>query len=278
MLKELPALQEEFHRLGLVITKEDAAAATKLGDNFGKAKDQIKAVAFQVGAAVAGPLTDFLEWTQDSLKWVIDFVREHRSMVQAAAAIAFAIFGISAALIGLSYAVKGVKLALLGAKNVAKGLKVALATITAHPIIAAATAAALLSLYLHSGTENAEKLKKVLLTIFPFGRAVQKLKSSIVGEAEEGKPSKILGLPDDFSSGISAQMEKIQNELMAGMRTASTTVGLRPAMAASVASPGTNPGRFTGEELHPELREQTNLLRRMLREFEGGFPITMLPG
>jgi hypothetical protein len=115
------ALQAEAHRLGVTLTDEDVVAADALDDALGQLWTQVKAVGLQVGAAIAGPLTDFVQWAGEILAWLIAFVREHPNLVQALAAIATAIAAASA---------------------VAVTLGIVMAIISAHPIIAALAAIA----------------------------------------------------------------------------------------------------------------------------------------
>lgn len=123
MLAELPQLRAQARALGITLSSEDAAAAAKLGDAFDIAKNQLTAMAVQIGAAIAGPLTNFLEWAQNILAWVIGFVRENPNLVAAIAAVTLGIAAASAAAVTFG---------------------VILAVISAHPIIAALTAIAAL--------------------------------------------------------------------------------------------------------------------------------------
>ncbi len=119
MLKDLPALRQEARNLGLTLNDETADAATNLGDQFANVKAQLTALAVQVGAAIAGPLTDFFVWAQGVLAWVIGFVHENPKLVAAIAAVTAGIAAASSAAVTFG---------------------IILAVISAHPIIAALTA------------------------------------------------------------------------------------------------------------------------------------------
>jgi hypothetical protein len=114
-------LQQRARELGLTLTNEDAVAAAELDDALGSLWSQVKALGLQVGAAVAGPLKDFVQTAGEILAWVIGFVKEHPNLVKAVAAIATAIAAASAA---------------------ATTLGIVMAVISAHPIIAALAAIA----------------------------------------------------------------------------------------------------------------------------------------
>lgn len=123
LLSDLPQLRGEARRLGLVMSTDNANAAAKLNDAFGLVKEQLAAMSIQVGAAIAGPLTNFLSWASEVLTWVIGFIRENPKLVAAIAAITLGIAAASAAAVTFG---------------------VILAVISAHPIIAALTAIAAL--------------------------------------------------------------------------------------------------------------------------------------
>jgi hypothetical protein len=121
MLKDLPELRKKARELGVTMSTEDATAAAKFADAVGDIKTQIKSLAFQMGAAIAGDFTEFVNWSAQALAWVIRFVREHPNMVKAVAAIAFGV----------------------GALSIALGtLSIAMWVITLHPLVLAVSALA----------------------------------------------------------------------------------------------------------------------------------------
>jgi hypothetical protein len=118
LLQDLPELRQKARDLGVTMSAENAAAADELGDALDTAGDQFQALVVQIGAAIAGPLTKFLVWSQQMLAGVIEFVRENPNMVAAIAATTAAIAAVSAAAVSFG---------------------VILTIISLHPIIAALT-------------------------------------------------------------------------------------------------------------------------------------------
>ena len=70
----IAALRAEANALGVTMGDEDAQAAADLTDAMGRLWAQVKQVAVQVGAAVAGPLTEFLAKSKPILKATIDWI------------------------------------------------------------------------------------------------------------------------------------------------------------------------------------------------------------
>jgi hypothetical protein len=100
MLAELPQLRKEARDLGLTWSSQDAASADKLGDAMRTLMEQVKMVVVQIGAAVAGPFTDFLNITKPILAAVIGRVRNNRPLVATVAAVGLGIAGLGAVLVG----------------------------------------------------------------------------------------------------------------------------------------------------------------------------------
>lgn len=104
MLDDLPELRKQFRELGIGMSTQNAAAADALGDSFGAVKAQAAAMMQQIGAAVAGPLTEFLTWSQGVLTWTIEFIKQNPELVKAIAAITGGIAAASIAALALSAA------------------------------------------------------------------------------------------------------------------------------------------------------------------------------
>lgn len=104
VLGNVDALTAEARRLGIVMSTEDAQAAADFADAMNRLKQQLMAVVRQVGAAVAGPLTGFLRYTQAILRSVIDWVSENRRLFAIIAGVGAAIAAAGVALIGLGTA------------------------------------------------------------------------------------------------------------------------------------------------------------------------------
>lgn len=109
-------LRQRAQELGVTMSTEDVAAAQALDDALQTAKAQVKSMAIQVGAAVAGPLTEWLKSNEDNLAAIINFIKENPGMVKAVAAITAAVAAASIA----TYA-----------------LGTALTIVSLHPIVAA---------------------------------------------------------------------------------------------------------------------------------------------
>ncbi len=121
LLEDLQSLRAAVRKLGVVMSAEDVAAADKLGDTWGASRAQLTAL-MEIGAAIAGPLTDFLEWSQGVLKSTIDFIKAHPHLVQAAAAVAASLAVLGSAAIAASAAISVVSAAV----GVLSGLSAAL--------------------------------------------------------------------------------------------------------------------------------------------------------
>ena len=148
LLEDLPKLREEARRLGLVMSTEDSQAADAFGDALDASKAQVMALAAQIGGAIAGPLTEFLVWSQGVVASVIGFVHEHPLMVRGIALVAAAIAAASGA---------------------ATTFGIVLTAITAHPIIAALAAISTIlvgvATYFGLASDGAGELKDQLDTI-----------------------------------------------------------------------------------------------------------------
>lgn len=114
----MDALRQRAHDLGLTIDTETATAAAVLGDNLDDVKGQVYAMGVQIGAAVAGPLTAFLQAVQPILGSVISWIKENPRLVATIGAVSTAVLATSTAVFGLG---------------------VALTILSAHPIVAVLT-------------------------------------------------------------------------------------------------------------------------------------------
>jgi hypothetical protein len=141
----LDKLRQEANDLGLTMDGPTAAAAEALGDSFDKVKSQLFAMGVQVGSAIAGPLTEFLEWATTILAKVIAWIQANPTLVKTIAAVTAAIAGVSAAAITFG---------------------TILTIITAHPIIAALTVISALlvgiATYFGLASDGADEFSKTL--------------------------------------------------------------------------------------------------------------------
>ena len=98
------ALFERNKELGLQMSGETADAAVSLGDNLADLQKQVTAMAIQVGAAIAGPLTEFAKSLQPILAHVIELIRANPELVKTVAEVTLALGAASIATYGLGVA------------------------------------------------------------------------------------------------------------------------------------------------------------------------------
>jgi hypothetical protein len=123
MLADLAQLRQQHRDLNLGIAPDDVKAAAALGDAFDVLKGQLKAIVIQVGAAVAGPLSSFLEMTKPILATVIEWIKNNRPLIQTIAGIGLAVTAVGGVLItaGLGFSLLGVAAGGLAAAVTAVG-------------------------------------------------------------------------------------------------------------------------------------------------------------
>ena len=113
------SLIKQGHDLGLIMSNEDAQAAAVLGDRFDDLWSQLKRVVFLVGAAVAGPLTQFVSATAPILKTIIEWFNANRRLVATIAVVGVALLAAGSVIIGagvafqvLAFAAAGLSMAI----------------------------------------------------------------------------------------------------------------------------------------------------------------------
>ena len=145
MLENLAEGRQRARDLGLVMSTQNAQSLDNLGDALKDVKDQLIALAVNIGVAIAGPLTDFLIWSSYVLSSVIAFIQNHQMMVQVIGAVIAAVFGVNAALYAFG---------------------TLMTIITLHPIVAALTAIAAavasISWWFGSANDGAKDFNKTL--------------------------------------------------------------------------------------------------------------------
>jgi hypothetical protein len=129
LMADLPKLREEARALGVTMTDESAAAADVLGDAMDKVTEQFKFAAVNIGAAVAGPMTQFAEWVSQHLASLIEWTKQNAAIVTWIAKIGATLAVTGTAVFGLG---KAFTAAALGAG----GLNTALTFLVAHPVVA----------------------------------------------------------------------------------------------------------------------------------------------
>jgi len=84
----LEEFRREAERLGIVLSTRDATAAAQFTDALGDLRLQVRAIAFQVGGALAPALTEAAQRIGPIVGQVIDWVRENGALVRTVAAVA----------------------------------------------------------------------------------------------------------------------------------------------------------------------------------------------
>lgn len=95
--KGISGLAAEAEALGIVLTEKDVEALGELDQALKTSKQQLFGMAVQVGAAVAGPLTDFLTTIQPIVASVVEWIRNNPELTRSIAAVTAAIAAASAA-------------------------------------------------------------------------------------------------------------------------------------------------------------------------------------
>ena len=167
-------MTDEAERAGLIMSKDDSEAAEKFNDALGKTSMQIKAVMFQLGAAVAGELMEFKDAVAETGAKVIQWVKDNRELVASIAKAAAIISALGVALLALGGAVKVIAmiitafsglvkvLAVVKVAILALGTSVGAAALAFAPMVAViATIGALLYGYIKNAKAAEEQTKRL---------------------------------------------------------------------------------------------------------------------
>lgn len=133
----IEAFKEQAQALGIILSKEDAAAAGEFNDALHNLGSSFKGVAVQLGAAIVPALTDFVNLMAHSIGAVANFISMHKELVIAGSAVVVTITAISAAVVALTFAVgifeavaSPLLLVLVGVEALIAGVAVNLAVMT----------------------------------------------------------------------------------------------------------------------------------------------------
>lgn len=107
-------LRDRARELGIVFSKDDAQAATKFTDELEDCWKQVRALTFQVGAAVATALLPFAGIVHQVLRAVIDWTREHRNLVIGVLIAGAALMTLGTAIFAIGFGIQAVGFALSG--------------------------------------------------------------------------------------------------------------------------------------------------------------------
>lgn len=105
--KGLNEMAAEAERLGLIMTTAESKSAAAYNDALGTLWEQLKMTAAVIGSAVAPLLTDLLKRSQPIIAATITWVRANRPLLANLFAIAAAVAGLGATLIGGGVALQG---------------------------------------------------------------------------------------------------------------------------------------------------------------------------
>lgn len=139
---DIAATTAEARKLGIVMSNEDAAAADALGDSIDTLKTTFVAIYNSIGAAVAGPLTQFANVASQIAGTVAKWVSQNRSLFVAISAVALAGAAAGAIILSIGGAIVAAGVAIAGIGAAIPSLA-ALATFLAPaiPVIAGVAAA-----------------------------------------------------------------------------------------------------------------------------------------
>jgi hypothetical protein len=114
MLADLNELTEHYQSLNATFSAEDIARADQFGDTLDDLTLQFRALVFHVGAAVAQAIQPFAHSLTQAMSQVIQFAKEHRSLIITVGTVAAGLITAGGAVVGLGFAIKGVGLAISG--------------------------------------------------------------------------------------------------------------------------------------------------------------------
>lgn len=132
--------------LGLVFSNEDAVAAVKFANILNDLWNQINAVAFQFGAAIANALMPFARAASLIMSTVIQWVKVHRDLVISLIPVAAGLIATGAAIVGVGLAFTIAATAMSGFRAAINGVTSAISTIGSIAKLAFGVAASAIGL------------------------------------------------------------------------------------------------------------------------------------
>ena len=127
--KGLDELRQRARQLGLVVSKEDAEAATLFGDTLDDLWKTIKAGVFAIGSALAPLLTDLIAQATTVVVAIVNWIKENKAVVVTIFKIAAAVVGAGVALIVLGSTISAFGAALGGLVTVMGAIGTAIAVV-----------------------------------------------------------------------------------------------------------------------------------------------------
>ena len=189
------ALGDQAEDLGIVLGEDISSSAAELADALGTVSGQARAVAIEVGAALAPALQDVAKSLQQIVPDVRDFVRQNRELVVTAAQTAAGLAAIGGALLSVAAA--------------AKAASIAFALFSANPIVFTATIASLAALSIgFRGAEIAgrrldETLARLVLRVNPAVDASFRFRDAL--EAERAAAERVTAALQDLEGARTDQ-------------------------------------------------------------------------
>ncbi len=107
MLNDMAELEKRARELGIVMSREDAMAADRLGDSWGELIAVGKGVINQVGASLAPMLTSLITYLAEAGAGVIQWVRDNRELIVTIAKVAGIVVAIGAGIVILGSVIAG---------------------------------------------------------------------------------------------------------------------------------------------------------------------------
>lgn len=221
----MQALKNEADALGLTIGSEQAAAAAEFANAWGRIKQQLGAVVFQIGGALAPSLTDLIGKITPVAKRVIEWVKANKPLI-------LTIFKVTAAVTAAGIAIIG-----LGGAFILAGAAISAAMTmvsVASAILTAATAPiGLVAAALASTAVGMTALGAVILTQTDIGKSALALLGKGFGELKERAMASFGGIRKAVMSGDIALAWKIltlslkQEWLGASIFLQEKTLGIR---------------------------------------------------
>ena len=130
MLKDgadgMVAVMEEAHRLGLVMSTEDATAAAELTDAWTRLTSSFKMAVIRIGGALAPSLTELADRTTSLLRPLIDWIRRNKELLILGFKVAAVVMAVAAAFVVVGAVISGIGATLGVVASVVTGIGTAL--------------------------------------------------------------------------------------------------------------------------------------------------------
>jgi len=126
-IKELRA---EAERLGLVMSKEDAAAAKEFSQAIKTLRATFAAIVNTIGSQVTPTLIVFVKTVSNCVAWVNDFLRKNKEIIQVVGLVAMRIAISGATMLALGIAIKSLAIVIGGLLSALAAIKILVAVVS----------------------------------------------------------------------------------------------------------------------------------------------------